>query len=117
MDEDKIYTILTDSNFQREVLESPVPVLVEFGASWCGTCHMIAPIIKELASKFQGKMKVCKMDVDANEQIIKKYGVRDLPTLLYFKNGQFMDYIIGIAPKTEIVNKFQNLLKIESRDN
>jgi len=115
MKENANYTVLNDANFQREVLESPKPVLVEFGAQWCGTCHIIAPIIEDLASAFEEQIKVCKMDVDAHERVSHGYGIQDLPTLLFFKNGQVVDHIVGAVPKNVIAAKIDGLLKTEQK--
>lgn len=101
----------TDDNFETEVLKSNVPVLVDFWAVWCGPCKMIAPIVEELAAEYEGKVKIGKLDVDNNQQSAIKYGVRSIPTLLIFKDGKLQDTIIGAVPKTQIVNKLENVLK------
>ncbi|MFQ5485919.1 MAG: thioredoxin family protein, partial [Desulfobacterales bacterium] len=90
--------ILTDSNFQKEVLECPQPVVVEFSADWSGACHIMAPMIEELAKEFKGQIKMGKLDIDDNELIARRYGICDLPTFLFFKNGQVIDHIIGAIP-------------------
>jgi len=95
----------TDDNFDSEVLKSDKPVLVDFWATWCGPCRMIAPIVEELAGEFEGKVKIGKVDVDNNQQVSIKYGVRSIPTLLIFKDGQIKDTIIGAVPKNMIVQK------------
>jgi len=95
----------TDDNFDSEVLKSDKPVLVDFWATWCGPCKMIAPIVEELAGEFEGKVKIGKVDVDNNQQVSIKYGVRSIPTLLIFKDGQIKDTIIGAVPKNMIVQK------------
>ena len=110
MKENTIHTILTDANFQKEVVENPEPVLVEFGADWCGTCHILAPIIEELGSEFKEQIKIGKLDVEANERVTGKYGIRDLPTLLFFKSGRVVDHIIGAALKVELTAKLKALL-------
>ena len=99
MTEKQNLIILTDRNFQKEVLENRGPVLVEFGAEWCGPCHMIAPILRDLASEFKGEIKICQMDVDANKQVASQHGIQSIPTFLFFKNGQLVDHIFGAVPR------------------
>ncbi len=96
---------ITDDNFEEEVLKSDLPVLIDFWAAWCGPCRMIAPLVEELAGDYEGKVKVGKLDVDNNQQTAIKYGVRSIPTLLVFKNGEVKDTIIGAVPKTQISQK------------
>jgi thioredoxin 1 len=96
---------ITDANFQAEVLKSDKPVLVDFWAVWCGPCKMIAPVVEELAGELDGKLKVTKMDVDANPQTAMQYGIRSIPTLLVFKGGQVVEQIIGAVPKRHLVDK------------
>jgi thioredoxin 1 len=101
---------LTDNNFEEEVIKSAQPVLIDFWAVWCGPCKMIAPIVEELASEYEGKAKIGKLDVDENQQISIKYGVRSIPTLLIFKDGKVKDTIIGAVPKAQIVQKLNAAL-------
>ena len=95
----------TDNNFEQEVIKSEKPVLIDFWAIWCGPCKMVAPIVEELASEYEGKAKIGKLDVDENQQTSIKYGVRSIPTLLIFKDGKVKDTIIGAVPKAQIVQK------------
>jgi len=101
---------ITDDNFETEVLQSEKPVLIDFWAVWCGPCKIIAPIVEELASEYDGKVKVGKLDVDSNQQTSIKYGVRSIPTLLLFKDGNVKDTIIGAVPKKLIVEKLNSAL-------
>lgn len=98
---------LTDDNFQSEVISSNVPVLVDFWAEWCGPCKMIAPSIEQLASEFEGKAKIGKLDVDNNQNIASTYGIRSIPSLLIFKNGEVVDHIVGAVPKNAIQAKLE----------
>ncbi len=101
---------ITDDNFEQEVINSNQPVLIDFWATWCGPCRMIAPIVEELASEYEGKAKIGKLDVDNNQQTAIKFGVRSIPTLLIFKDGKLKDTIIGAVPKTQIVQKLNSAI-------
>ncbi len=90
---------ITDSSFQDTVLKSDKPVLVDFWAVWCGPCRTLGPIIEEVASDFEGKAVVGKVDVDNNQEISMQYGIRNIPTVLIFKNGEVVDKLVGVAPK------------------
>jgi thioredoxin 1 len=93
----------TTANFQSEVLGSETPVLVDFWAEWCGPCRMIAPIVEELAQEYDGKLKVAKLDADANQEVIMDYGVMGIPTLILFKGGEIVGRVTGFKPKERIV--------------
>lgn len=100
----------SDSNFEQEVLKSETPVLVDFWAEWCGPCRMIGPIVEEIATEYNGKAKIGKMNIDMNQSTPMKYGVRSIPTLLVFKNGEVVDKIVGAVPKALITDKIDNQL-------
>ncbi|MBH1959321.1 MULTISPECIES: thioredoxin [Chryseobacterium group] len=96
---------ITDQSFQEMVLNSDKPVLVDFWAVWCGPCRMLGPIVEEIAEDFEGKAVVGKVDVDNNQQVSVDYGIRNIPTVLIFKNGQVVDKIVGVASKEVIAEK------------
>lgn len=104
------YITLTDSSFQTEVLDSDLPVLVDFWAVWCGPCRIIAPVIEELANTFEGRAKIAKMDVDNHPNIAMQYGIRSIPTLLFFKDGAVVDQLVGAASKKVLAKKLENLV-------
>lgn len=96
---------VSDSNFRREVLKADKPVLVDFWADWCSPCKMVAPVVKDLASEYSDQLKVCKLDVDANQKTASKYGVMSIPTLIVFENGKVKDKVVGYTPKNRLVKK------------
>ncbi|MBP7216756.1 MAG: thioredoxin [Candidatus Omnitrophica bacterium] len=101
----------TDANFKKEVLESPLPVLVDFWATWCGPCKMIAPFVEELAKEYAGKMKIGKLNVDENPRSATTYGVMSIPTLVFFKDGKIMEQAVGALSKSDLKKKIElNLL-------
>ena len=93
---------VTDVSFETDVLQSGVPVLVDFWASWCGPCKMVGPIVEELADDFAGKVKVCKLNGDENTKTAQAYGVMSIPTLILFKNGKEVDRVVGFRPKADL---------------
>ncbi len=93
---------ISDAAFEKEVLQSEQPVLVDFWAAWCGPCRALAPVVDEVATEYQGKLKVMKMDVDANNQTPARYGIRGIPALLLFKDGKVAEQIVGFVPKDTI---------------
>ena len=101
---------VTDSNFEAEVLQSQSPVLVDYWAEWCGPCKMIAPILDDVAKEYEGKLKVAKLNIDENNQTAIKYGVRSIPTLIVFKNGQPAAMKVGAAPKSDLANWIKSAL-------
>lgn len=102
--------ILEDGNFEEEVLASSIPVVVDFWADWCGPCKMIAPLMEEVAGEYEGRVKVGKLNVDEHRQVAIKFGIRSIPTLLFFKGGQKVDQLIGAVPKKTLKEKFESLL-------
>ena len=105
------YVTLTDRNFQREVLENPKPVLVDFWAPWCGPCQAMGPVIKELADEFQARAVVAKVDVDNNPEIAAQYGIRSIPTLMIFQKGEVVDQSVGTMPKKVLAQKLEDQLQ------
>ena len=103
------YVTGTDANFDAEVLQTDQPVLVDFWATWCGPCRTIAPTIEEIASEYDGKAKVVKLDVDSNPQTAMKYGIRSIPSLLFFKGGKPVDQMVGVVPKNVLADKLDAL--------
>jgi len=101
---------ITDATFDEVVLKSDKPVLVDFWAAWCGPCRMVGPVIEEISKDYEGKAVVGKVDVDANQEFAAKYGVRNIPTVLLFKNGEVIDKQVGVAPKSTYTQKIDAAL-------
>tara|TARA_Y100001968_G_C19214376_1_gene646401 strand:+ start:421 stop:738 length:318 start_codon:yes stop_codon:yes gene_type:complete len=97
----------TDDNFQNEVLDADQPVLVDFWAEWCGPCRMLAPVIDELATEFDGKAKIGKVDIDANRDAAVNYGIQSIPSVIIFKNGEVVNKFVGISPKDELASALE----------
>jgi thioredoxin 1 len=100
-------TAVTDANFEEEVEKAEGLTIVDFWATWCGPCRMVAPILDQLATDYQGKVKITKLDVDANIKTGSRFNVRSIPTMLFFKDGKVVDQIIGAVPRTHIEQKLQ----------
>jgi thioredoxin 1 len=101
---------LTDANFDEEIVKSDIPAMVDFWAEWCGPCKMVSPVVEELAKEYKGKIKIASMDVDGNRQTPAKFGIRNIPTLIFFKNGEVSQTIIGAQPKSAIDQELKKLL-------
>jgi thioredoxin 1 len=101
---------VTDASFKEDVLDSDVPVLVDFWAPWCGPCRMVAPVVDEIAEQYEGQVKVVKLNTDENPNIASQYGIRSIPTLMIFKGGQRVDMVVGAVPKTTLANTLEKYL-------
>jgi len=101
---------LTDSNFEEMVLKSDKPVIVDFWAEWCGPCRLVGPLVEEIGEEYEGKVVVGKVDVDSSPEIASRFGIRNIPTILYFKDGKVADKQVGAVPKAKLVSKLEPLL-------
>ncbi|MBR4682214.1 MAG: thioredoxin [Elusimicrobiaceae bacterium] len=102
--------VVTDANFEEEVLKYQGPVMVDFWATWCGPCRMLAPVIEELAKEYAGKVKVCKLNTDEGPDISSKYRITSIPTVIFFKNGQVVAQTVGLQSKAALQEKLDSLL-------
>ena len=102
---------VTDVTFKQEVIESPLPVLVDFWAPWCGPCRMVSPVIEEISDQYDGQVKVVKVNTDENPAIASQYGIRSIPTLMVFKGGQRVDMVVGAVPKTTLAQTLEKHLE------
>jgi thioredoxin 1 len=107
---------VTDRTFEAEVLLSQTPVLVDFWAEWCGPCKMIAPVVEEMAAEFHGRLKIAKVDVDHNIESVSRYGVRGIPTLILFKDGEPVDRLVGALPREQLRERLRAHLTVPSPD-
>ena len=103
-------TNVTDASFKVDVLESEVPVLVDFWAPWCGPCRIVAPVVEEIAEQYEGQIKVVKVNTDENPNIASQYGIRSIPTLMIFKDGDKVDMVVGAVPKTTLATTLEKYL-------
>ena len=101
---------ITDANFEEVVLKSDKPVIIDLWAEWCGPCRMVGPIIEEMSKEYEGRAIIGKLDVDSNPETTSRYGIRNIPTILFLKNGEIVDKQVGAVPKNVLVNKLEALL-------
>jgi thioredoxin 1 len=107
--------IINNQSFEREVLQSNQVTIVDFWAPWCGPCKMIAPLLDEFASNYEGKVKVTKLNVEENSETSQRFGITGIPTLLFFRNGQIVDRLIGAVPKSQLESRIQRLLQVQEQ--
>jgi len=103
-------TDVTDQNFEEKVIKSPLPVLVDLWAPWCGPCRMVAPVVEKLSEKYKGKVNFCRLNIDENPQTASKYKIMAIPTLMFFKNGEAIDTVVGAVPERALQPKIDEIL-------
>lgn len=101
---------VTDESFESDVKKSKLPVVVDFWAAWCGPCKVIAPVLEDIAAQFDGKVKIAKMDVDSNPKTPASFSIMSIPSLLFFKNGEVVDQVVGVRPKAQLVEKIEKFI-------
>ena len=106
---------VTDASFKEEVLESNIPVLVDFWAPWCGPCRMVAPVVEDISKQYEGQVKVVKLNTDENPNVASQYGIRSIPTLMIFKEGQKVDMVVGAVPKNTLANTLEKYLQTQEK--
>ncbi len=104
---------VNEANFEKEVLSCDLPVMVDFWAAWCGPCRSMAPVVEQVADEFKGKIKVAKLNVDDNKDLTQRYGIKGIPTLLFFRRGKVVGQEVGYSPKDSVVEKLKTLLGTE----
>ena len=104
--------VLDSSTFEAEVIDSRQPTLVDFSASWCGPCKQLLPVIEDLASDYDGRVRIAKVDLDSNQEIAIRYGVQAVPTLLFFENGEVVDRLVGVHPRDAIAERLDKLARV-----
>ncbi len=103
---------LSESNWEEEVIKSDIPVMIDFWATWCAPCRMVSPIVEEFSNEYEGKIKVGKLNVDENSSIAGKYRIMGIPTILFFKNGNIVDQVVGAVPRKILEEKVKNILNV-----